>query len=58
MRPRSRDERAIPRVMLLGADVSHPTNLPEQAGNSQAVDPNRPAPDMNSIAAVVGSINA
>ncbi len=67
---------AIPRVMMLGADVTHPTNLPEQAriqhkiathiitrcisqaGNSSEVNPNRPRPDKNSVAAVVGSIDA
>ncbi|GAX84399.1 hypothetical protein CEUSTIGMA_g11821.t1 [Chlamydomonas eustigma] len=47
----------IPKVMMLGADVTHPTNLPEQTSNSSEVNPDKPRPDMNSIAAVVGSID-
>ncbi|KAL6749939.1 Piwi domain-containing protein [Haematococcus lacustris] len=47
----------VPKVMLLGADVSHPTNLPGQGKTETTEKEPSKQPDMPSVAAIVGSIN-
>jgi hypothetical protein len=44
------------RIMFMGADVSHPTNLPGQ-GKTNEGEEKKKKPDMPSVAAIVGSTN-
>ncbi|KAL6762861.1 Piwi domain-containing protein [Haematococcus lacustris] len=54
---RTKGETGVPRVMLLGADVSHPTNLPGQGKTELTERAPDKSPDMPSVAAVVASMN-